>query len=250
MSRRLAVTRRALAAGAVVAAVAAGGSAAALATAGSGTSDVYQGCLRHDIGTIYHVQVNATTPAICGRHDQPITWNQTGPQGPDGPQGATGPAGPQGATGPAGPQGATGPAGPAGVPGPAGPQGATGPAGPAGPPGLAGLTTYSQTNTSPDSTAAAVSIPCPNGGVATGGGGSFDTGVTGVYIIQSKPIPATGTPTGWQVEYINTSGASQSITTYLVCAPAAKAATSAAALTQGSGASVGARLTVSKLTTR
>src|ERR1700733_12191624 len=71
-----------------------------------------------------------------------MTLGAAGPQGPQGPAGATGPAGPTGATGsqgPAGPTGATGsqgPAGPTGATGsqgPAGPTGATGSQGPAGP---------------------------------------------------------------------------------------------------------------------
>lgn len=86
MSRKLAVSRRVLTAGAVVAAVAGGGSAVALATAGSG-SNVYQGCLRHEIGTVYRVELNPSTPPVCGRHDTLITWNQTGPQGATGPAG-------------------------------------------------------------------------------------------------------------------------------------------------------------------
>ncbi|HYR94541.1 MAG TPA: hypothetical protein VEP48_10100 [Methylomirabilota bacterium] len=49
-------------------------------------------------------QCNTTTtsPAL---HETPVTWNQTGPMGPQGPQGATGT---QGATGPQGATGATG----------------------------------------------------------------------------------------------------------------------------------------------
>lgn len=53
----------------------------------------------------------------------------TGPQGPQGPTGATGP---QGLQGPAGAKGPQGDRGPQGLPGPQGPQGATGPQGPQG----------------------------------------------------------------------------------------------------------------------
>ncbi|KMQ34539.1 hypothetical protein TU53_10090, partial [Bacillus cereus] len=52
-----------------------------------------------------------------------------GPQGIQGPAGATGAQGPQGIQGPAGATGATGPQGPQGIQGPAGATGATGPAG-------------------------------------------------------------------------------------------------------------------------
>ena len=56
------------------------------------------------------------TPAAssCATNWVPIHWNETGPQGTQGPAGATGPQGPQGpqglvgATGPQGPQGSAG----------------------------------------------------------------------------------------------------------------------------------------------
>jgi hypothetical protein len=88
-------------------------------------------------------QLRLIDPATdsCRRNETAISWNQTGPQGPEGPQGPTGPAGPQGPAGPAGPagpQGPEGPAGPAGPAGPPGPQGETGPQGPAGPQGPPG----------------------------------------------------------------------------------------------------------------
>lgn len=56
----------------------------------------------------------------CQPSETAIQWNQTGTQGPAGPQGVQGPSGPQG------PTGATGPQGPTGATGPQGPQGATG----------------------------------------------------------------------------------------------------------------------------
>jgi hypothetical protein len=71
----------------------------------------------------------------CRSYETPLTWNQTGPRGPAGPQGAKGDAGPQGPKGNAGPDGASGPAGPAG---PKGDTGATGPAGSQGPAGATG----------------------------------------------------------------------------------------------------------------
>jgi len=51
---------------------------------------------------------------VCHTKQTAISWNQTGPEGPQGATGATGPQGPQGAIGPQGPTGATGPQGPAG----------------------------------------------------------------------------------------------------------------------------------------
>jgi hypothetical protein len=116
------ITRRALIAGATVAAVAAGGSAAALAT-DSAPANVYQGCLQHSVRALYNVQLNPASPPKCLPQDTLISWNQTGPKGDTGPQG------PQGETGPAGMPGPKGDTGPAGMPGP---KGDAGPAGPAG----------------------------------------------------------------------------------------------------------------------
>jgi len=65
---------------------------------------------------------------------QPVTNENVGAPGVQGPIGPTGPTGPpNGPTGPIGPIGPTGPAGPAG--GPMGPQGPAGPTGPIGPVG-------------------------------------------------------------------------------------------------------------------
>jgi Collagen triple helix repeat (20 copies) len=223
MSRRLAVSRRVLTVGAIVATVAGGGAAAALATAG-GASNVYEGCLRHGIGTIYRVELNPSTPPTCGRHDMLITWNQTGPQG------AMGLAGPQG---PAGPQGAIGPAGPAGT------QGATGPAGPAGPSGLTALTVSSSASISiPNESAVADAHACPTGDVATGGGDTM-SGLTGISVVQDEPIPQTGTPTGWQATFVNQSGAAQTATVYAICAPAPSGATATAGAKQDAATSAG-----------
>ena len=70
-------------------------------------------------------QLRVIDPATdsCRPSETPISWNQTGAQGPEGPAGPQGPAGP---AGPAGAQGPAGPAGPAGPEGPAGPQGPQG----------------------------------------------------------------------------------------------------------------------------
>jgi hypothetical protein len=159
LSRRLAI------AVAVATAVAAGGSAVAFAT-GHRSANVFQGCLNGRLGTLYDLHVNPGSALSCHQGDSRVTWNQTGPpgsQGPEGATGATGSPGPKGDVGPAGapgPQGATGPQGSkgdtgatgsqgpggatgatgaqgpkgdTGSPGPQGPTGNPGPAGPAGP---------------------------------------------------------------------------------------------------------------------
>ncbi len=127
------ITRRVAIAGATMAAVAAGGSAAALAT-DMGSNNVYKGCLHHNLGVLYHVELNPTTPPRCDPGDTLVSWNQTGPAG------ATGPIGPQGPKGGTGPAGATGPAGPQGLKGDAGPQGPKGDTGSTGPAGANGNT--------------------------------------------------------------------------------------------------------------
>jgi hypothetical protein len=66
--------------------------------------------------------IDAEAGAKCAKNEKSLIFNQTGPQGPVGPQGPAGPIGPQG---PAGPQGEPGPAGPQGEPGPAGSSTAT-----------------------------------------------------------------------------------------------------------------------------
>jgi hypothetical protein len=130
------ITRRAAIAGATVAAIAAGGSTAALAT-DIGSNNVYQGCLQHHRGALYHVELNPSSPPRCEHRDTLVSWNQTGPAGS---AGSTGPQGPKGDPGPAGPAGPQGPKGGTGAAGPQGPKGDTGAAGPQGPKGDTGAT--------------------------------------------------------------------------------------------------------------
>jgi hypothetical protein len=133
---KISISRRMAIGGAVAAAIAGAGSAVALAVERP-SSDVFQACLRHNQGGLYHVTVNPSSPPACQPHDTLITWNESGPAGPPGPQG------PKGDPGPQGPKGDPGPQGPKGDPGPQGPKGDPGPAGPTGPqgpPGILGLT--------------------------------------------------------------------------------------------------------------
>jgi collagen triple helix repeat protein len=141
------LTRRAALIGAAAASIAGGGSAVALATAHS-SSNLYQGCLSRNVGTLYHVHLNPGDPPRCNGHDRRISWNQTGPTGANGshgPTGATGPAGPQGPKGDTGAPGPStgvarpqGPPGPTGAGGAVGAQGAKGDTGPAGATGVTG----------------------------------------------------------------------------------------------------------------
>jgi hypothetical protein len=70
--------------------------------------------------------IDTSAGQSCRKNEAAVSWNQSGPAGPQGPAGATGAQGPAGAQGLAGPAGATGPQGPAG------PQGLAGPPGPSG----------------------------------------------------------------------------------------------------------------------
>jgi hypothetical protein len=92
---------------------------AGVVTAQSNT--VINGCYIKKTGVLRLLQSGSCTSA-----ENPISWNQVGPQGPEGPPGQNGA---QGETGPPGPQGETGPQGPEG---PQGPQGETGSQGPPG----------------------------------------------------------------------------------------------------------------------
>jgi hypothetical protein len=108
------------------------------AVAGIGGGGVINGCYKAQNG-----QLRLIDPATdhCLPSEKPISWNQTGtqgPPGPTGPKGATGPAGPTGPKGTTGPAGPTGPKGATGPAGSTGPKGTTGPAGPTGPKGATG----------------------------------------------------------------------------------------------------------------
>jgi len=97
------------------------------------------GCYDNKTGLLRYLQSGS-----CTAKETAISWNQVGPQGPQGEKGETGsqgPAGPQGETGvqgPPGPQGEKGEKGDTGPQGPAGPQGATGAQGSPGPQGEKG----------------------------------------------------------------------------------------------------------------
>ncbi len=118
-----AVLRKA-AVGAATAVLLIGGGSAVAAAGGSATASasVYQGCLGPS-GQLHAITVDAAAAPNCPSGERLITWNQTGPQGTQGPGGADGPQGPQG---PKGDSGAIGPQGPQGATGPTGPQGADG----------------------------------------------------------------------------------------------------------------------------
>jgi Collagen triple helix repeat (20 copies) len=117
----------------------------------------------------------------CFRHETPVQWNVQGPVGP---------------VGPAGPQGPAGPAGVAGQVGPAGPQG------PAGQNGVSGYEKVPQTQhvtLAKGDTTPQMTVQCPTGKKAVGGGGDVvfpDGGLDAIPLFQSVP---TGDGNGWTV---------------------------------------------------
>lgn len=70
--------------------------------------------------------IDAEAGQSCGNKEKQITWNQTGPAGPQGLPGPQGTPGPKGDPGIQGPQGIPGPTGVPGQPGPQGAQGTSG----------------------------------------------------------------------------------------------------------------------------
>lgn len=198
------------------------------------TNNVYTACVSHG-GTLNHLTVNRMLR--CPRHDQVITWNQTGPQGPAGAAGTPGPAGPAGApglkgdVGPAGPQGPSGPAGTPGSPGPQGPAGAkgdTGPAGPQGPAGTIGTVLDEDLLLSVPAGGTAHAVEsCPAGDVVVGGiARPIDDGDANLHIIASRPAgdpggnsPDNGTPLfGWYGSASNSGSLANDIVVTAFCA--------------------------------
>jgi hypothetical protein len=248
MSRPL-VTRRILIAGATFAAVVSGSSAVALATGGP-TGNVFHGCLSRSSGQVYNVRINPSKPLRCQPGSMKISWNQTGPAGPQGssgPQGPPGPQGPQGAQGPQGPAGANGntvlhgsgaPAsslgsvgdfyldvtadalyGPRASSGWGSPTSLVGARGPAGASGVMDPTVAQYNYDLPTGETAEVPVECPNGDVATGGGGGVEAYTTGAYVTYSAPAGGIEDPSGWQVTVVNSSGSTQPIDAQVICVP-------------------------------
>jgi len=116
-------------------------------------------------------------------------------------------------------KGDRGPVGPPGATGAQGPQGATGPEGPA---GATNVKVYTAEQYVPSLLTAWVSIICPSGQRATGGGGRA---VPGVLIHETLPTNASGaplpsgqTPVGWRVGVENYNDQPATILVYVVCA--------------------------------
>jgi hypothetical protein len=111
--------------------------------------------------------IDAEAGQTCSSREKQITWNQTGPVGP---QGRPGPTGVPGLPGPQGVQGETGLQGPQGVPGPTGVPGVPGPQGPQGAPGISGYEIVTARSTFDFIGDKFAIVSCPAGKVVLGGG--------------------------------------------------------------------------------
>ena len=126
-------------------------------------------------------------PVTCPKGEPSISWNQAGPRGRAGAKGDTGPAGP------------AGPQGPAGV--------------------VGSVTTRNVADREADSGVPVTDVlACKSGEIAISGGLSVAGATSGITVLQNRPTPETGTPTGWQVEVRNQSGGPVTVTSYVECA--------------------------------
>lgn len=152
--------------------------------------------------------IDAEAGQTCSSREKQITWNQTGPVGPQGPVGRPGPTGVPGQPGLQGPQGEAGPQGPQGVPGPTGVPGIPGPQGLQGAPGISGYEIVEANslfnNTERTKVAGAY---CPVGKVVLGGGAEIfpstadqNRNLAPIILQDSEPIFPLFSPTesyGW-----------------------------------------------------
>lgn len=163
-----------------------------------GSGGVISGCYHKQLGVLRVYDAAGGTPKGCTSWERSITWNQTGPQG------------------------AAGPAGPSGV---AGPQGLQGDPGENGVSGYEIVDSDDAAVLSSGDVTAVVTVPCPDGKVALGGGvESTRAGIGGgtypAAVIASTP---TAGGTGWQTIVARIDfddAAAVSVTGYAVCAQA------------------------------
>lgn len=147
----------------------------------------------------------------------PAEWlaSLQGPEGEAGPKGDPGVKGDTGAKGDPGTNGTPGAAGTPGAKGDTGAKGntgATGPKGATGPAGVSGWQVASKAYTIPARSNAQVSVPCPSGTKALGGGA---TGNNSLFLNASRPH---STGSSWLVRVTNGGTAAQKVTVYATCA--------------------------------
>ena len=138
-------------------------------------------------------------------------------EGSSGERGPAGPSGSQGERGSMGPQGETGPPGDDGQQGPQGEEGLPGLTGPPGPPGLAGLEVV-ETSEFNSNSSKLLTVSCPGGKLATGGGAHVSTPNAAVTF--SQPVVIVNKSTGWRAREIENVPTSESwnFTVYVICA--------------------------------
>ena len=190
-----------------------GGLVAGLATAGV---VIVQAAIPDPNGVIHacyraNGNLRLVDKSSCTTDETALSWNQSGPPGPQGiagaqgPQGAPGSQGPQGAVGP---QGASGPQGSQGIPGPQGPQGGPGPSGPAGVSGYEIINTH---GTLPLNGTVQVVATCSSGKRVLGGG----------YVVPNEvdtaPLSRPEGDNGWRVDF-KSNGGSGDASVYAICA--------------------------------
>ena len=157
---------------------------------------VHHACVNNGSGTIFMV----TGPDDCGNAETYVTWNQTGPAGPEGPPGPEGPV----AVPDVLVEGVVGPEGPAGPPGPAGPQGVPGEQGPPGESWFdaqrIGISEQ-QTGIADGDDFTLIAL-CPPGAQALSGGFYVDQHVR----VFGSDLTFVGDQEGWRIRGINVSG--------------------------------------------
>lgn len=204
---------------------------AALALAASNdTATIIYGC---EDNTTHDVTQIATQLPTCPDSTTPVQWNVTGPkgdtgnqgdpgiQGTQGPKGDTGDPGTNGTDGLPGATGSPGAPGDPGQKGDTGAVGATGPKGDTGAQGAPGLSHYVVVSTAMLTVApgAFLSIGCPAGDVATGGGVQLATRNHGYAVSFSAPSGPHGL--GWAGAYSSENGSKTGMTVTAVCAKTA-----------------------------
>jgi collagen triple helix repeat protein len=174
-----------------------------VATAGfvaaQSSSTVINGCIQKQTGVL-----RVPTSGSCDpKNETAISWNQVGPQGPQGEQG------------PQGPKGDTGPQGPRGEQGPAGPQG---PQGVKGDPGISGYEVVKRTEEIEFLGNGYFAAACPSGKKVIGGGAAGGS----LNIEQSYPGSGFFDPNEswdhWWAKTHNGSIETQTLRVYAICA--------------------------------
>lgn len=143
------------------------------------------GCYVPISGTVYRIKTDGLPDKCRSAQHVEFTWSSQGVAGPQGPQGQQGPAGEQG---------------------------------PAGTISAAAVTVESNPGTIAAESNGLISVNCPAGKVATGGGGWSSS--AGVDMIGSAPLQVGSLVQGWSAAFRNLNTLQIPVTAYAVCVPA------------------------------